>query len=161
MSAASLASLREILRLAQVDDMRRGVDLVRAAQPLGQRLELFAVAGRQHQMGAFLGEGFGRRGADTLGGAGDQDALATQMKIHGFALLLGGVGCRGWVSTVRLSPGSSLTGQHCSAALHRGAVWSIAIPSNKSGRQTAKGIISMSKRRIPDSEILSYRFGSR
>ena len=36
-------------------------------------------------MTAFLGEGFGSGGADALGGAGDEDALAGEMKIHGNA----------------------------------------------------------------------------
>jgi len=32
---------------------------------------------------AFFGKGFGRGRANCLGGAGDQDALASQMQIHG------------------------------------------------------------------------------
>ena len=58
-------------------------DLVRGAQPLGQRFQLLAVAGGQHDVAAFLGKGFGRGRANALGGAGDQDALAAQMQIHG------------------------------------------------------------------------------
>ena len=69
--------------------MSRGVDLVRRSQALGQRLELIAAAGGQQQMAAFLGEGFGGRGADALRCAGDQDALAAQMKIHGICSLDG------------------------------------------------------------------------
>ena len=87
MSAASLASLCEVLRLAQVDDMGGRADLVRGAQPLGQRLQLLAVAGGQHDVAAFLGKGFGRGRANALGGAGDQDALAAQMQIHGISRL--------------------------------------------------------------------------
>jgi hypothetical protein len=34
-------------------------------------------------MTAFFGKGFGRRRADALRCAGDQDAFAAQMKIHG------------------------------------------------------------------------------
>ena len=74
---------RDVLALAQVDDMGGGADLVRRAQPLGERLQLLAVAGGQHDVAAFLGKGFGRGRANALGGAGDQDALAAQMQIHG------------------------------------------------------------------------------
>ena len=74
---------RDVLVLAQVDDMGGRADLVRRAQPLGQRLQLLAVAGGQHDVAAFLGKGFGRSRANALGGAGDQDALAAQMQIHG------------------------------------------------------------------------------
>jgi hypothetical protein len=42
-------------------------------------------------MTAFLCKGFGRRGADALGCAGDQDAFAAQMKIHGITRLMGDV----------------------------------------------------------------------
>ena len=66
--------------------MRAGVDLVRRAQPFGQRLQLIAAAGGQKEMATFLGEGFGGGGADALRCAGDQDALAAQMKIHGILL---------------------------------------------------------------------------
>ena len=87
MSAASLTSLAMSSRLAQVDDMGGRADLVRGAQPLGQRLQLLAVAGGQHDVAAFLGKGFGRGRANALGGAGDQDALAAQMQIHGISRL--------------------------------------------------------------------------
>ena len=96
MSAASFASLAMILRLAQVDDMGGGVDLMRRAQPLGQRLQLIAAAGGEPEMAAFLGKGLGGGRANALRGAGDQDALAAQMKIHGIARLIGRrlMGCR-------------------------------------------------------------------
>ncbi len=68
-----------------------GVDLMRRAQPFGERLQLIAAAGREPQMTAFFGESLGGGGADALGGAGDQDALAAQMKIHGISLLVGKV----------------------------------------------------------------------
>jgi hypothetical protein len=61
-------------------------------QPLGERLQLIAAAGGQHYMSAFLGERFGGRSPNALGRAGDQDALAAQMKIHGIALSVGGKG---------------------------------------------------------------------
>ena len=128
MSAASLTSFCDVFRLAQVDDMGGGVDLVRRAQPLGQRLQLIAAAGGEHEVAAFLGEGFGGGRANALGGAGDQDALAAQMQIHGISRLLGDVGIGvGGIGRRRLPIG----GQHCTAALRRGAVWSIARPSNK------------------------------
>ena len=72
-------------------DMGGRADLVRGAQALAQRLQLLAVAGGQHDVAAFLGEGFGGGGANALGGAGDQDALAAQMQIHGNSRLLGEV----------------------------------------------------------------------
>ena len=74
---------RDIVGLAQVDDVGGRVDLVLRTQPLGQRLELVAAAGGQAEVAAFLGEGFGRGGADALGGSGDEDALAGEMQIHG------------------------------------------------------------------------------
>ncbi len=63
--------------------MGGGADLVRGAQPLGQRFQLLAVAGGQHDVAAFLGKGFGGGRANALGGAGNQDTLAAQMQIHG------------------------------------------------------------------------------
>ena len=59
-------------------------------QPVGERFQLLAVAGGQPDIAAFLGEGFGGGGANALGGAGDQNALAAQMQIHGNSRLLGG-----------------------------------------------------------------------
>src|ERR1700676_3489343 len=56
---------------------------MRRAQPLAERLQLIAAAGRQPQMAAFFGEGFGGGRTNALRCAGDQDALATQMQIHG------------------------------------------------------------------------------
>jgi hypothetical protein len=36
-------------------------------------------------MGTFLGKGLGSRRANALGSAGDQNALAAQMQVHGSA----------------------------------------------------------------------------
>ena len=80
---------RNVFRFAQVGDVGGGVDLVLRAQPVGQRLQRLAAAGSQPQMAAFLGKGFGRGRANALGGAGDQDALAAQVQIHGFFFLAG------------------------------------------------------------------------
>jgi hypothetical protein len=44
---------------------------------------------------AFLGKGFGGRRANALRCAGDQDAFAAQMKIHGNTLLMGDI-LGGW-----------------------------------------------------------------
>ena len=71
--------------------MVRGVDLMRRAQTLGERLELVAAAGGEKEVTPFLGKGFGRRRANALGGAGDEDAFAAQMKVHGIARLMGDV----------------------------------------------------------------------
>ena len=56
---------------------------MRPAQPVGERGELVAAAGGEEQMAAFLGKSFGGGGTDALGGAGDEDALAAQMQVHG------------------------------------------------------------------------------
>src|SRR5215216_5513226 len=53
------------------------------AQPVGERLQLIAAAGGEAKVAAFLGEGFGRGRANAFRGAGDKDALAAQMQIHG------------------------------------------------------------------------------
>ena len=45
--------------------------------------QLIAAAGGEAEVAAFLRESFGRGRANTFGGAGDQDALAAQMQIHG------------------------------------------------------------------------------
>ena len=63
--------------------MGGGADLVGRAQALGQRLQLIAAAGREHDVTAFLGEGLGGGSANALRCAGDQDTLAAQMQIHG------------------------------------------------------------------------------
>src|SRR5205814_7568489 len=84
-----LCQSRKIGRISEVDDMGGGADLMGGAQPLGQRFQRIAAAGGEKKVAAFLGEGFGRGSADALGGAGDQDALAAQMQIHGNARLLG------------------------------------------------------------------------
>jgi len=84
-----LYQARDVVRLAQVDDMGRGIDLVGRSQPLGNGLELIAAAGRKAEMAAFFGKGFGGRSPNALRGAGDQDAFAAQMKIHGTTLLMG------------------------------------------------------------------------
>jgi hypothetical protein len=85
-----LRKSRQILRLAQVNDMGGGVDLMYRSQTLGERLQLIAAAGGKAEMTAFLGKGLGGGRANALGGAGDQDALSAQMEIHGGALLIGG-----------------------------------------------------------------------
>lgn len=61
-----LYEARNVFRFAQIDDMGRCVDLVRRAQPLGQRLELIAVAGGEQEVSAFFGERFGGGFADAL-----------------------------------------------------------------------------------------------
>jgi len=50
----------------------------------------------QPEMSAFFGERLGGGRADTLRGAGDQDAFAAQMEIHGITLLMGETS--GWMS---------------------------------------------------------------
>ena len=93
MSAAVLHQPLDVFGLAQVDEMGGRVDLVLRAQPVGQRLQLVAAAGGKPEMAAFLGEGFGGGRADALGGAGDENALAAQMQIHGnYSLAEGGRG---------------------------------------------------------------------
>src|SRR5690349_2861115 len=80
-------------------------------------------------MAAFLGKGFGGGRANALGGAGNQDAFAAQVQIHGFSLLLDGTskeGRRKWIGGMRPR-------QHCTAALHRGEVWFIAGASRIGG----------------------------
>jgi hypothetical protein len=42
-------------------------------------------------MATFLGKGLGGGSTDALRCAGDQDALAAQMEIHGIALLMGDI----------------------------------------------------------------------
>jgi hypothetical protein len=71
--------------------MGRGIDLMGRAQTLRESLQLIAAAGRQPKMTAFFGKGFGGRRAEALGCAGDQDAFAAQMKIHGITRLMGDV----------------------------------------------------------------------
>ena len=61
-----LGQPRDILALAQVDDMGVRVDLMRRSQAIGQRLQLVAAAGGQSQVTALFGKGFGRSGADAL-----------------------------------------------------------------------------------------------
>jgi hypothetical protein len=108
-----LRQAHEVLALAQVDDMRGSVDLVRRTQAVGERLQLIAAAGGEEQMTAFLGKGFGGRGADALRCAGDEDALAAQMQIHGITRCSGG--CR--FRRRKLSGGRSLRSTlHCSVA---------------------------------------------
>ena len=55
-----------VLGLAQVDDMSRGVDLMGEAQALGERFQLIAAAGGKTEMSAFFGKGFGRGRADAF-----------------------------------------------------------------------------------------------
>ena len=54
-----------------------------ALKALGNGLELIAAASRQAKVAAFFGKGLGGRSPNALRGAGDQDAFAAQMKIHG------------------------------------------------------------------------------
>jgi hypothetical protein len=75
----------DILRLAQIDDVRGGIDLMSRSQAFGQRLQLLAAARREPEMSAFFGKGFGGSRADALRCAGDQHALAAQMEVHGIA----------------------------------------------------------------------------
>ena len=86
-----LHELRDIRGFAQVDDVGGRVDLMGRSQALHECLQLIAAAGRQTEMAAFFGKGFGGRRADALRCAGDQDAFAAQMKIHGIARLMGEV----------------------------------------------------------------------
>src|SRR6476620_7013801 len=106
--------------------MDRRVNLVSRAQPVGERLQLVAAAGGEAEVAAFFGEGFGGGCANTFGGAGDQDALAAQMQIHGNARLMRG----GRRRSVK-SGGRRRGGQHCTAALRRGQLWYIAMKSNR------------------------------
>ena len=64
------------------------VDLVLRAQAIGQRLQRVAAAGGKAKVAAFLGEGFGGGRANALGGAGDENAFAAQMQVHGNTRLL-------------------------------------------------------------------------
>ncbi len=79
----------DVLGLAQVDDVSRGVDLMGEAQAFGERLQLVAAAGREPDMAAFFGKGFGGGRANALRCACYQDALAAQMEIHGITRLVG------------------------------------------------------------------------
>src|SRR5438445_12756565 len=107
--------------------MGGSVDLMGRPQTLGQRLELIAAARRESEMAAFLGKGFGGGRANALGGAGDQDAFAAQMKIHGIARLNG---MFNWgVGGAQLGGGRRRGGQHGPGAWHRARCWSIAIGS--------------------------------
>jgi hypothetical protein len=119
---------RDVLGLAQIDDMGRGIDLVSRSQALGNGLELIAAAGRKAQVAAFFGKGFGGRSPNALRGAGDQDAFVAQMKIHGTPRLMGNAG--GEKSEFQLLGRGQPGGQHCSAALQRRhCAWSLAIRS--------------------------------
>jgi hypothetical protein len=48
---------------------------------------LIAAAGRKPEMSTFFGKSLGSGCADAFRCAGDQDALAAQMKIHGVTRL--------------------------------------------------------------------------
>jgi hypothetical protein len=95
MSEASFCKFCQILGFSEIDDMRRGVDLMGRAEPVGERLQLLAVAGGKPQVATFLGEGFGGGSTYALGGACDQDALAAQMQIHGNSRFMRGKGTLG------------------------------------------------------------------
>jgi len=81
----------DVLRFAQVNDMSRRVDLMRRSQPLGEGLQLVRRCGQLTGDGNLPRQGLGGGGTDALGRAGDQDALAAQMEIHGIALLMGDI----------------------------------------------------------------------
>ena len=90
MSAASLASF------AMSSGLRRSTTWAVASIWCAERsrsasaFSCIAAAGGEHEVAAFFGKGFGGRRANALGGAGDQDALAAQMQIHGNYSLVGG-----------------------------------------------------------------------
>src|SRR3984893_7610759 len=65
---------------------------MRPAQPIGERLQLIATARCEPEVAAFFGKGFGGGRANALRGAGDEDALAAQMQIHGTTRWLGEAG---------------------------------------------------------------------
>jgi hypothetical protein len=77
-------------------------------------------------MSAFLGEGFGCGRANALRGAGDKDAFAAQMKVHGIARWIG-VKVRG--VSLRLRPAQRST-LHCTVA--RGKTLVHCNPNTKS-----------------------------
>ena len=102
------------------------------SQAVRQRVQLVAAAGREAEIAAFFRKGFGGGGANALGGAGDQDALAAQMKVHGvlsFACSPVSEANRECSRIAFAHPGyrPTETGQHCTAALRRGLLWFIAI----------------------------------
>src|SRR5690349_9971694 len=79
-------------------------------------------------MAAFLGKGLGGRRADALGGAGDQDAFAAQMQVHGNTRCCWGGSEK---RSAELVGGSRHGRQHCTAALRESEVWSIAGRENR------------------------------
>src|SRR5437764_13756430 len=83
-----LHQLLDVGSAAQVDDMAGRVDLVLRAQAISERLQRVAAAGGKAKVAAFLGEGLGGGRANAFGGAGDENALAAQMQIHGNTRLL-------------------------------------------------------------------------
>src|ERR1041385_5135564 len=100
------------------------VDLVLRAQAISERLQRVAAAGGKATVAAFLGEGLGGGRANAFGGAGDENALAAQMQVHGEYSLA-------WIKGREELGGRHSGGQHCTAALISTPVWSIAGPSNK------------------------------
>ena len=52
--------------VTQIDTVDLHVDLMAAAQPVGERLHVFDVSRGEPQIAAFLGKGFGRCRADAL-----------------------------------------------------------------------------------------------
>src|SRR5437879_5559590 len=90
---------------------------MRRAQPVGQRLQLIAAAGGKPEVAAFLGKGFGGGGTNALGRAGDEDALAAQMQIHGIFSLVGYWAGQGGVASFDGPPAGVNTAlQRCVAA---------------------------------------------
>src|SRR6185312_13947977 len=120
------------------------VDLVLRAQAVGQRLQRIAGAGRKADMTAFLGEGFGRGRANAFGGAGDENALAAQVQVHGNSRLL-------WKRAGAerlLGAGSLRSTLHCSVDLNCSLVHCRAIKQepSRAGRITRKFSMDSAKK---------------
>src|SRR5262249_7061197 len=73
----------DVRRVAQIHHVGGRIDLVLRSQAVGERLQLVAAAGGETKVTTFLGEGFGGGCADAFGGAGDENAFAAQMQVHG------------------------------------------------------------------------------
>jgi hypothetical protein len=128
----------DVLGLAQVDDVGGRPDLMRRAQPLGKCFQCIAAAGRQHDVTAFLGKGFGCGRANALRCAGDQDTLAAQVQIHGETRLAGGAGKK--VSGIGKRQAHAWSTLQCSVArqaslVHCRAIKQAAFPA----RQATQG----------------------
>ena len=85
MSAASVAS-RAMSSLLRRSTTQAVASIWCAARNrLASAVSCVAAAGGEEEMAAFLGEGFGGGRTDALGGAGDENALAAQMQVHGMS----------------------------------------------------------------------------